>query len=117
MPSAWVEVVVDVDREAVGRDAVRDVDADGRDLALPDPHADVLVAALGVSLEPGVGERGDDRALHREDEVRHAADTHDRIADELAGAVVGELAAAWRAHDVDPALVVEGLAEQQLVLV
>ena len=47
----------------------------------------------------------------------HAADAHDRVADELPGAVVGELAAARRAHDVDPALAVEGLAERQLVLV
>ena len=42
------------------------------------------------------------------------ADAHDRVADELPGAVVGELAAARRAHDVDPALAVEGLGERQL---
>ena len=42
---------------------------------------------------------------------------HDRVADELPGAVVGELAAARRAHDVDPALAVEGLAERQVARV
>ena len=48
-PVERVQVVVDVDREAVRRDAVGDVHADRRDLALADPHADVLVAELGAA--------------------------------------------------------------------
>ena len=116
-PAERVEVVVDVDREAVRGDAVGDVHADRGDLALADPHADVLVAEPGRRLHARVAERGDDRALHREDVLRHARDAHDRVADQLPGAVVGELAAARRAHDVDPALAVERLAERQVALV
>ena len=43
-------------------------------------------------------------------------DAHDRIADELAGAVVGDLAATVGGHDLDAALAVEVLAQRQLVV-
>ena len=65
-------------------------------------------------LDTRVGQRGHERLLHREDVLRHAGDPHDRVADELARPVVGELAAARRAHHVDPALPVEALGERQV---
>ena len=54
-PAERIEVVVDVDREAVARDAVGDVHADRGDLALADPDADVLVAEPRAGLDAGVG--------------------------------------------------------------
>ena len=111
-----LEVVVDVDREAVGRHAARDVDADRRDLALLRPDAGVVGPVVGsrAGLDPGARERGDDRLLDRAEVRDDVDDAHDRIADELAGAVVGQLAAAVDVDDVDPALAIPVLAERQL---
>ena len=104
-PRERLEVVVDVDREAVRRDAARDVHADRGDLALAGPDAGVVGPLVGAraGVEPGVGERGDDRALDRAQVGDDVDDPHDRIADELTRAVVGELAAAVDVDDVDPA--------------
>ena len=99
------QVVVDVDGEAVHRDAARDVDADRGDLAVLDPHAGVVAAASrrGRGRTPASPQRGDERRLHRRARTRARRHVHDRIADELAGAVVGQLAAAVGLDDVDPA--------------
>ena len=58
-PLERLEVVVDVDREAVRRHAALHVDADRADLAVVDPDAGQAVADL--RLDPLVGERGDQR--------------------------------------------------------
>ena len=110
------QVVGDVDREAVRGHPAREVHADRGDLAVLDPHAGV-VAALGLPrarLDPGLGERGDDRALHRAHEHEHVVDAHDRIADQLAGAVVGQLAAARGLDDVDALGAAPVLAHRQV---
>ena len=46
-------------------------------------------------------ERRDDRALERAQVADHVADPHDRVADELARAVVGHAAAAVDVDDLD----------------
>ena len=101
----------------MGRDAARDVDADRRDLALAGPDAGVVGAVVGpragLDARPSASAAtiaSLDRAQVRDD----VDDPHDRIADELAGAVVGELAAAVDVDDVDPPRAVEVLAERQL---
>ena len=115
-PLERLQVVVDVDREAVGRDPLLDVDADRGDLALPHPHAGVVGALLGARarLDALLGERRDDRLLHRAQVGDDVADAHDRVADELAGAVVGDAAAAVDVDDVDALAAVPGLAHRQL---
>ena len=74
-----------------------------RDLAVADPDAGELVALARSRGNAGVGERVDERALHRGDVLAHVGHVHDRVADELAGPVVGQLAAALVSHDVDVA--------------
>ncbi len=64
---------------------------------------------------PSLGERGDDRGFHRAQVAADVVDRHDRVADELAGAVVGELAAAVGVDHVDAFGAVEVLAERQLL--
>ncbi len=66
---------------------------------------------------PSCGERGDDRVLHRADVGGDVGGVHDRVADELARAVVGELAAARGLDDVDPAGAPEAGAEREVVRV
>ena len=61
-----------------------------------------------------VREGRNDRLLHRAQVRDHVGDPHDRIADELARPVVGQLAAAVDVDDVDPLRAVEVLAERQL---
>ena len=98
----------DVEREAVHRAAVGEAHTDRADLARvgpvdADPHAGVVVEATDVGhAELGAGVR-DDHALDRADvvggaqRVRHV---DDRIADQLAGAVVGDVAAALHRHQL-----------------
>ena len=90
------EAGVHVQRETVPRHAVRDVDAQGAELAVPDPDAAVAVVAVRGYAE--VGRRPDDRLLDAGDVVEHAeaaaGEVEDRIAHELAGAVVGDVPAA-----------------------
>src|SRR3954454_1180253 len=102
-PAERREVVVDVDREAVGRYAAGQVHADRGDLAVLHPHAGVVAALrlAGAGLDAGLAERADDRALHRAQEDEHVVHAHDRVAHELAGPVVGQLASPRRPHHVD----------------
>ena len=100
------EVGRDVEGEAVRGDPARDAHADGADLLVP---------------EPGAGEAG--HAARREAVVRAGADHHflevahvavhvapvggeieDRVADHLAGAVVGDVAAAAGLEHLEAAL-------------
>src|SRR5450631_2871802 len=100
---------LDVERKSVQRHPALDADPDGGDLVLvsialvrpPHPHADAVVAPLAVYIESG--KRADDPFLDGGDESAHVRRTaleieHD-IADALAGAVIGELAAAARGMD------------------
>jgi hypothetical protein len=59
-------------------------------------------------------ERGDDRALHRAQIDEHVVDAHDRVADELARAVVGQLPAARGLDDVDALGAAPVLAHRQI---
>ena len=116
-PLERLEVVVDVDREAVGRDAAAHVHADRRDLArLVRPHAGQPLDRPGRDAD--VGQRGDDRALHAADVLVHVVpvglQAHDRVADELARPVVGHATAAVGVDDVDPLGAVPVLAHRQL---
>ncbi len=65
---------------------------------------------------PRLGQRGDDRASIVRRCAPTSLDAHDRVADELAGAVVGDAPAAVGGDDLDPARAVEGLAERQLAV-
>src|SRR6185503_14933553 len=62
-PLERLQVVVDVDREAVRGDAAVDVDADRGDLT-PGRRPDAGQAVDQTGLDVPVGERGDDRLLH-----------------------------------------------------
>ena len=74
--------------------------------AAPHPDADVLLAVAHPAFDAVAGQRPDQRLL----EVAHVAadvaavgaEVEDRIADQLAGAVVGHLAAAVALGDLDP---------------
>ena len=99
------EVGSHVEREPVHRAATGDAHADGGDLAGrvgvgADPHAGVAGEAVGAEAE--VGERVDQQVLDRRARRRRcracrrrpaAGQREDRVADELAGAVVGHVAA------------------------
>jgi hypothetical protein len=74
------------------------------------------VAELRARRQAGVAERRHDRPLHGQDVLRHPVDVHDRVADELAGAVVGQLAAARRLDHVDAQGAVVLLAQRQVGL-
>src|SRR5579875_3329297 len=115
-PRERLEVVVDVDGEAVRGDAARDMDADRGDLALPDPHAGVVwpLVAARTCVDSLFRQRGDERPLER----AHVADDillpNDRVADQLPGAVVGDLPAAIGVAYLDPACAIPLLAHRQL---
>ncbi len=107
MPEKCDKLRLDVERKSVQRHPALDADADGRDLVLesvalvrpPHPHADAVVAPLAAHVEGG--QRADDPFLDGGDEAAHvrraALEIEHDIADPLAGAVIGELAAAARA--------------------
>ena len=103
------EIGGDVEGEAVGGDGLGDVDADGGDFLFADgaagegPDAGEFADALGGDAEIFAGE--DEGFFHEADEVdgaevraafagEVAAEVEDGVADELAGAVVGDVAAA-----------------------
>ena len=107
-----VEVDRDVERDPVVAHAALDAEAEGADLAR---RRTVRVApAAGMAVPAGGrdavrGTRLDERRLERADErpQEQAAlvQRDDRVRDQLAGAVVGDLAAALDADDLDaPAL-------------
>ena len=86
------------------RDAVGDADADGGDLVLAagrgDPDAGAALDASAVDAE--LGEHVDEDALepaHVADHVDRLGEAQDRVADELAGTVPGDLAAAVDVDD------------------
>src|SRR3712207_4853231 len=86
------EVCGDVQGEAVGSNPTRrELNADGCDLVLPNPHPRVLW--MMPALEPIIGERADDDLLQPPQvTVRVAvAQQQNRISDELSGAVKGRI--------------------------
>ena len=84
-------------------------------LPSPGPDAGEPVAhARGNAL---VVQRGDHGRLQAVDVGGHVAHLHDRVAHQLAGAVVGQPAAAVGALDVDALAEVPGLAHRQVGLV
>ena len=98
------EIAVDVERHAVERNPALDPDADRRDLVLASdafvrplhPDADSILAPLAGYAERR--ERADDPFFERGDEPAHiraaALEVEHDIDHPLAGAVIGELAAA-----------------------
>jgi hypothetical protein len=112
------EVGIAVQREAVHRRAPRDPDADRRDLAFGtavvgwQPHTGAPGDLDGVHTE--LGADGDERLFEPAnvaDRVDRHGQPHDRVADQLAGPVPGDAAAAIDLDDrraVDRALEVLG---------
>ena len=99
------EVGIDVEREAVTRAHRRDLHADRGDLLVADPHAGEPVLAVRVDAEAGerVDQRGFEPADVRDDVGRAVAPLRqrdDRVADELAGPVVRDVAAAVGVHEL-----------------
>ena len=92
----WIEV--DVERVAVRRHPARDVDADRGDLARRPLEPDARQSFEPRRLDAERGERADQRLLEVPDVLLHVAavplQVEDRVADELARAVEGRLAAA-----------------------
>src|SRR5580692_449483 len=85
-----------VQREAVPRDPAAKADADRRNLARADPDAGHRIAATRVDAE--FCERIDHRGFETAEILRHVAvaafELQNRIADQLAGTVIGHLSAA-----------------------
>ena len=96
------EVGVYVEGEAVVSDPAADGDTEGGDFARADPNAGEAGAAGGDEAE---GTDGVDEDLFEEAEVGvevfAGGEGDDRIADELAGAVVGDIAATVGFRDLD----------------
>jgi hypothetical protein len=87
------EVGVDVHGEAVEGDVALDRHPDRHHLLVADPDAGV--AGRAGALDAEVGQHPDERRLEAPQEVADApAHREDRVADELARAVVGDVAAA-----------------------
>ena len=100
------EIGIDVEREPVAGAPVGDPHADRRDLLVADPHAGEPVGARS-GLDTEIGERGDEHRLepaHVRDDVALAGaplgERDDRVADELPGPVVGDVAAAVGPHEL-----------------
>ena len=105
MWSNIAEIGVDVEREAVTGAAARDLHADRGDLLVTDPHAGI--PRLTVRGDTELGERVDEHAFERahvRDDVAQAVapvgQRDDRVADELTGPVIRDVAAAIRAHEL-----------------
>ena len=128
-PLERLQVVVDVDRQSVGGDPAADVDADRADLArlarLPPfpavvPSVQIPVRPSIVSArDPVLGERRDHHPLEPPhvlvDVVAVGPQRDDRVGDELAGAVVGDAAAAVGVEDLDPLRLVPLGSHRQLI--
>jgi hypothetical protein len=112
----WLQVVLDVDGEAVGGYSARDVDADRGDLPLIDPDAGVVRAIIrsAAGVEALLCQCGDERLLERADVGDDVIDADDRVPDQLTRAVVGDLAAAVGLDDLDPLHLVPLLAHRQV---
>ena len=88
--------VRDVDGEAVHADPFSNAHADGGEFAVFHPHAGQSVAAAGGHAECGAGaDEGVFEAAEMGVQITSArVEIEDRIADQLARAVIGRLAAA-----------------------
>jgi hypothetical protein len=114
------QVEVDVEGQAVARHPARAAHADRGDLALACPDAAGVRALERAPVDVVLGERGDQRLLERADVAAQVAaasgEVEDRVADELARAVVGRAPAAADLDDLDAAaLVLLGRQRQLLV--
>ena len=98
-------VEVDVERVAVRRHPVRDVDADRRDLPRRPRQPDAGQALDSLAFDAELRQRQDQRLLEVAavalDVLAVPLQVEDRVADELPGPVVGRLAAAVGLDDVD----------------
>ncbi len=99
------EIGIDVERESVTGAAARDLHPDRGDLLVTDPDARVTRLALGRDAE--VGERVDEHTFEcphvRHDVAQSVApvgEGDDRVADQLPGTVIRDVAAAIRTHEV-----------------
>ena len=95
------EIGVDVEREAVPGAAARDLHADGGDLLVA--HPDAGISRLAVGRDAELGERVDEHTLERAhvghdvaQAVAPVGQRDDRVPDELARPVIGDVAPAIR---------------------
>src|SRR6185295_15487628 len=104
--SEAAQVAGHVERKAVPGDPASDRDADRRDLPARDPDAGETNPPFRSDAE--LRERVDEDLLEHAEVPAYVEpelpQTHDRIADELPGAVVRHFAAAVRAEDRDAAV-------------
>src|SRR5207302_10843740 len=98
-----IEIRAHVERETVRGHPSRDADADCGDLVVANPDAALAVGAFGGDAEFGDG--ADQHLFKLGDVLPHVtiafAEVNDRIADELAGTVIGDIAAARRLEKTD----------------
>ena len=98
-------IEVDVERVAVRRHPLRDVDPDRRDLPRRRRQPDAREPVDPLRLDAELRQRQDQRLLEVAavplDVLAVPLQVEDRVADELPGAVEGRLAAAVRLDDVD----------------
>jgi len=91
-----VQIGCHVDRESMARDPSRDPDANRRELLTPDPYAGESLDA--VSRDPVVGSRPDQDFLEIADILVNVAairlQVDNRVAHDLSGTVIGNVAAA-----------------------
>ena len=94
---------MEVEGEPVHRHPTGDADTDGSDLALPRPHP--RVARLGPRLDTKLGQGLDQRLFQPADvgdDLLGVVETQDRVADELTGAVEGDVATAIHVVHLGP---------------
>src|SRR5205814_8787506 len=115
----WGQIHGDVEREAMEAAAAADAQAERHDLGVADVHARGAVAAR--RLDAPAGQRVDGGLFDAAHELAHAdpqpPQVQQRIRDQLARAVVGDLPAAVHRNDGNPAwrqdvLPLAGLAER-----
>jgi hypothetical protein len=99
------EIGIDVQREAVTRPSARNPHADRRNLLVADPHAGKALGAFCGDPEVGKGRDQDvfQCAYIRDDITLPRAplsERHDRVAHELAGAVIRDVAAPIRLDEI-----------------
>jgi hypothetical protein len=95
------EVAAHVQRKTVGGDPPIDMEPQGGDLPLFDPDAGVILVPFPLQMI--MGEDAEDRLLQFPDEFRDRfLEKKDRIADQLAGAVIGYPPSPVGLADSDP---------------
>src|SRR5438309_1636911 len=90
-----------IEREAVERHAPPHREPDRGDLLVP--HPDAPLGSLPGRVDPEVGTGTEEHLLEVRHELFHleaVRESEDRIADELAGPVIGRLAAPFDLHDL-----------------